>query len=305
MRRPRLSSPVLVLAASIMLAATVHAQPLRDRIPLPDGFQPEGISIRNGNNFFVGSIPTGAIYRANARTGEGAIFVKAREGRSAVGLKVRFRKLYVAGGDTGQAYVYDARSGAEVAAFQLTQAPTFVNDVVVTKEAAWFTDSINPVLYKVPLRGKGNPDKQANVETVALDGVRYQEGFNVNGITATRDGDELIIVQSNTGSLFNVDADTGKAERVDLEGARVRSGDGILLDGTTLFVVQNALNEIAVVRLDHDLESGEIVRRLRDDDLDVPTTVAQKDGSLYVVNARFSTPPTLETKYWVTVIPAP
>lgn len=304
MRRIRLLTSAIAAAVLLLIGGTVHAASPPHRIPLPDGFGPEGISIRHGNAFFVGSIPTGAIYRANAETGKGEILVEPQEGRSAVGLKVRHRKLYVAGGDTGQAYVYDVPSGRTIAALQLADAPTFINDVVVTPDAAWFTDSFNPVLYRLPLGPKGRPRKAA-VETVPLQGVRYVEGFNVNGIDATPDGDTLVIVQSNTGFLFTVDADTGRARRIDLGGERVTNGDGLLLDGRTLFVVENFFNRIAVVELDRDLRSGDVVQRLRDATFDVPTTVAQKNGYLYVVNARFSTPPTPETEYWVTVIPKP
>ncbi|HKH41954.1 MAG TPA: hypothetical protein VKA41_08860 [Solirubrobacterales bacterium] len=35
-------------------------------------------------------------------------------------------------------------------------------------------------------------------------------------------------------------------------------------------------------------------------DFDVPTTIARLGGSLWAVNARFDTPPTAETEYWLT-----
>jgi sugar lactone lactonase YvrE len=276
------------------------------RIPLPRGFAPEGIVIRHGNNFYVGSITTGAIYRAHARTGEGAVFVPGKEGRSAIGLSIAHQKLFVAGGATGRARVYDARSGELEAAYRLATGPTFVNDVVATEGAAWFTDSVNQVLYRVPLTEDGTPGDPATVETVPLSGdIAFREGFNVNGIDATHDGETLIIVQSNTGWLFNVDADSGETERIDLDGARVRNGDGILLQGRKLFVVQNMNNRVAVVKLDSDLASGEVLQRFGDPSFDVPTTIASSDGWLYVVNARFGTPVTPQTRYWVTVLKEP
>lgn len=292
-----LVSMVLAITA---LAPAAGAMPPPHRIPLPNGFSPEGISIGHGDDLYVGSIPTGAIYRADVRTGAGKIFIDGHKGRSAVGLKVRYGKLFVAGGETGDAYVYDARSGKHISTLRLTRRPTFVNDVVVTRRAAWFTDSFNPVLYRVPLR-KGAPGDQADVRTIPLKGIRYQAGFNLNGIDATPTGGKLIVVQSNTGLLFRVAPRTGRAHAIRLN-ARVRGGDGVLLDGRTLFVVQNS-NRVAVVRLGRGLSSGEVVRRIRDLHFDVPTTVALRDGFLYVVNARFSVPPTPRTKYWVTVIP--
>jgi sugar lactone lactonase YvrE len=303
MRRIRCLAPVAaVLALTLALPASA-APPPPDRIPLPTGFQPEGIAL-GGRHFWVGSLPTGALLRADARTGEGSVVVQGVEGRSAVGLSVHRGKVFVAGGATGEAYVYSARTGEEIAAYTLTDAPTFVNDVVATDRAAWFTDSFNPVLYRVPLSPRGRPGGQGDVETVPLQGVRYREGFNVNGIEATPDGRRLIIVQSNTGLLFTV-RPTGRAHRIDLGGRRVPNGDGLLLDGTTLFVVQNFDNRIAVVELERGLGSGEVVRRIGHETFDIPTTVAEKDGFLYVVNARFTTPPTPTTRYWVTVLPKP
>jgi hypothetical protein len=64
-------------------------------------------------------------------------------------------------------------------------------------------------------------------------------------------------------------------------------------------VVQNFLNLLAKVRLDPKLTSGVVVSRQTDDDFDIPTTVAERGNVLYLVNARFTTPPTPETEYWM------
>ncbi|HZJ52476.1 MAG TPA: superoxide dismutase [Actinomycetota bacterium] len=276
-----------------------------DTIPLPNGFQPEGIDI-DGAHFFTGSISTGAVYRGDVRTKEGSILVPGREGRAAIGLKVDDGRVFVAGGPTGQAYVYDAHSGAELATYRLTSAATFINDVVVTPQAAWFTDSFNQVLYKVPLTADGGLSGQGAVRTVPLTGdLQYQEGFNVNGIDATPNGRKLVIVQSNTGMLFTVAPQSGLTTRIVLDHERVRFGDGILLDGRTLYVVQNFQDRVAVVELERGLESGDVVERVRDGDFDIPTTIAERGDRLYLVNARFTTPPTPQTEYWITVIHKP
>lgn len=276
-----------------------------DTIPLPDGFQPEGIAI-DGSHFFTGSISTGAVYRGDVRSEEGSVLVPGREGRAAIGLKVDDGRVFVAGGPTGQAYVYDANTGAELATYRLTNEETFVNDVVVTPRAAWFTDSFNQVLYKVPLTEDGGLSGQSAVRTVPLTGdLQYQEGFNANGIEASPNGKKLVIVQSNTGMLFTVASHSGRTTRIDLDHKRVRFGDGLLLDGHTLYVVQNFQDRFAVVDLERDLESGDVVERVRDGDFDIPTTVAQRGDHLYFVNARFTTPPTPQTEYWITVVHKP
>lgn len=269
-------------------------------IPLPNGFQPEGIATR-GNSFYVGSIPTGAIYRGNLRTGEGSILVPGQEGRSAIGLYLRRGVLFVAGGATGEAAAYDARSGAELARFQLTTQETFVNDVVATKDAAYFTDSVNPVLYKVRLDGAR---AFGEVEEIPLSGdLIYEAGFNANGIDATPNGKSLVVVQSNTGELFEVDPLTGSAAEIDLGGETLTNGDGILLEATgRLWVVQNRDNLLTAVQLDRDLGSGTVLDRTTHPSFDVPTTLARAGSRLALVNARFGTPEPEAAEYWVSQI---
>ncbi len=61
---------------------------------------------------------------------------------------------------------------------------------------------------------------------------------------------------------------------------------------------------VEVVRLRHRATAGRVVTELTDSDFDVPTTLAEVDGSLYAVNARFNTTPTPGTEYWITRLDA-
>jgi hypothetical protein len=290
---------LLVLLFGVSASASQAGMDDR-RLPLPDGFQPEGIAIE-GAQFYVGSIPSGAIYRGDLGTARGGLLVRGGEGRSAIGIEVERGWVFAAGGETGKAFVYSVRTGNLEAELNLTTEETFVNDVVVTREAAWFTDSLDAVLYRVGLNDSGGPAGQTAVETVRLSGdFRLQEGFNINGIDATPNGKQLVIVQSNTGLLFTVDPSTGETQTIDLDGATVENGDGILLQGRRLYVVRNQDNQIAVVRLARGLREGSIVRRITSSQFDVPTTIAARGRWLYAVNARFGTDPTSETPYWVT-----
>jgi sugar lactone lactonase YvrE len=255
--------------------------------------EPEGIAI-------VGSIPTGAVYRGDLRTGKGATLVPGAPGRAAIGVQHDRGRLFVAGGATGKCFVYDARSGSLLRELQLATGAgaTFVNDVVVTKRAAYFTDSNRAVLYRVALSANGVP--AASSRAIPLTGdFQLVAGFNLNGIDATPDGKTLVVVQSATGTLFTVDAATGTTREIGLGGASVPNGDGLLLHGRTLYVVQNQLNRIAVVSLAKGFDSGRITRTIVDPDLDVPTTVDRFGDRLYAVNARFGTAPGPSTSYSV------
>jgi sugar lactone lactonase YvrE len=292
----------MLVAAGVLtttaVAGTQSAYP--KRIDLPDGFQPEGIATA-GQQFYAGSIPTGAVYRGSLRTGQGAILVPAQTGRAATGLEANRSRLFVAGASTGNAYVYNAKTGATIATYELSAAGSFINDVVVSKTAAWFTDSFKPVLYQVPLGPNGAPGPQSAVKTVPLSGdYQHQSGFNVNGIDASANGKTLVIVQSATGKLFTV-TQSGVTRSIVLSaGESVPNGDGILLDGKTLYVVQNQLNVVAKIKLAPKLDTGRVLKRIADPGLDVPTTIAEHGKRLYAVNARFGTPATPTTDYWIT-----
>ena len=295
MKRIHLLVALAGLALALPLAATSAKRP--DHINLPNGWQPEGIAIK-ANSFYVGSIPTGRVWKGNLRTGQGAELVPNR-GRRAIGVEVDHRnRLWVAGGPTGDGYVYNASTGADIAQFNFTdESATFVNDVVVTQRAAWFTDSMRAFLYKVPIGPNG---ALGTPQAVPLTGdIVYQSGFNVNGIDATPNGKKLIIVQSNTGKLFKVNR-SGVARLINLGGATV-TGDGLLLHGKRLYaVVRSPQDGVLVIRLRPNLLSGAVGRTITNSDLDDPTTIAMHGSRLYAVNARFSTPPGPDVEYWVT-----
>jgi sugar lactone lactonase YvrE len=301
----RLTALSVAAGAILALAGSGAAQPaFPSTIALPKGFQPEGIATR-GNTFYVGSIPTGAVFRGNLRTGSGSVLVTGRSGRAAIGIEVDNRnRIFVAGGPTGKAFVYNASTGADIATFTLTTSSTFVNDVVVTRNGAYFTDSQNQVLYRVPIGSGGRIG--TSPQRIPLTGdIKYVSGFNANGIDATPNGRTLVIVQSNTGKLFRVDPSSGTTREIRLGGATVTNGDGLLLDGRTLYVVRNQNNEVAVVALAANLASGRIVRRLTNSRLDVPTTIDELGRRLYAVNARFGTSSPASADYWVTQLLKP
>ncbi|SDM19668.1 superoxide dismutase [Nonomuraea jiangxiensis] len=291
-------SALLVVLLGSMPAQAAASKP--DTFPLPNGFQPEGIAIGPGPFAYFGSRLTGDIYRADLRTGKGAVFSKG-PGTPSLGLKTDGRRLFVAGGTGGNARVIDLRTGAVLRTYTLATGTSFVNDVILVGDAAYFTDSANPVLYKLELGRKGSLPAEA-VKIPLSGAIQYTTGNNANGIAPSPDRRSLLVVQSNTGKLFEVDPSSGVATEVDLGGELLTNGDGLLLSGRTLYAVQNRLNTIAVIELARDGESGTIVRRLTDPRFDVPTTVAAYGHRLYLPNARFTTTPTPDTPYSVVAI---
>ncbi|MGW4324354.1 SMP-30/gluconolactonase/LRE family protein [Nocardia sp. NPDC004573] len=301
---------VLVLSAALaclgaaalvtMERTTAHRPDPRTTIELPAGFQPEGIAIGPGPVAYFGSRADGSIYRADLMTGRGGILGPG-PGTPALGLRIDHRaRLFVAGGTGGDARVVDADTGTVLVRYQLGTPPdTFVNDVVLTPTGAWFTDSRAPVLYHLPIGDDGVlPPPPAVVRRPLTGDIRHEPGaINANGIVRTPDGTGLIVMQSVTGRLFRVDPATGVTRQVDLGGETLPNGDGLLLRGRTLFVVQNRSNAIAVVSLDPAGTAGTVEQRVTDPRFDVPTTVAMFGDRLYLPNARYTTPPAPDTSY--------
>jgi sugar lactone lactonase YvrE len=302
MRRVLLLTAWVVLVGGVLAAPLAAGSSFPERIALPNGFRPEGIEIK-GSTFYVGSIPTGAIYRGDLRTGEGSILVPgALTGRAAIGLEYDKSRLIVAGGPTGSAFVYGARSGELLATHVFTSPPgTFVNDVVATKRDAYFTDSQRPFVYRISTSRRG-PD---GFDAIPLSGEYVHlpaPANNLNGIEATHDGRTLIAVQTGSqtipSKLFAIDPRSGMTREIVLN-EQIMNGDGLLLDGRTLYVVQNRSNLVAVVKLDRPLTSGTVVATITDPGFDVPTTIDDFADRLYAVNARFTTPPMPDTEYWI------
>ncbi|WP_275002914.1 SMP-30/gluconolactonase/LRE family protein [Promicromonospora iranensis] len=321
----RLAAPTAILAAITLAAvpATAVAAPgatpssspaqqlahglrdpfpqidLPDRIDLPDAFQPEGITTAGPYAWF-GSLADGDIYRADLVTGEGEV-ISHGPGTPSVGLTIDARgRLFVAGGTAGDARVVDGRSGEVLATYDLGGG--FVNDVVVTDDYAYFTDSQRAVVHRLHLGPRGEPTD--TVDELALHGDWEQvDGFNANGITTSPGGKALLVVNSTTGDLFRVHPDNGHADRVDLGDTKLTNGDGMLRTGRTLHVAQNTRNQVSTVRLDRTASSGRVVQTRTSDDFDTPTTIARFAGALYLPNARFTTTPEDDTAYWVTRLP--
>lgn len=295
----RTSILALLVAMVMAIAAPAGATSTRypDVIDLPGGFFPEGIAVGRGSTAYVGSLVDGAIWKGDLRTGEGEVLVEGVEGRIAVGMAYDRRSghLFVAGGPDGNAYVYDGRSGDLVEMIDLVPAG-FVNDVIVTKRAAYFTDSFAPQIYEVPLDRRGAIAGDPRTIPLTGDFQFSPGGFNANGIEATRNGKKLIVVNSTFGEIYTVDPQTGAAETIDL-GGEVVNGDGLVLIGRTLYAVEGGKNQITEIRLSRDLEEGRVTDALTSEAFDVPTTAARFGRSLYAVNAKFGTPPLPTTPY--------
>ena len=285
----------LVVALLMLSVAYAQEDQARTFVIPGNAVFPEGVALdAETGDFYVGSTRDGAVYRGNIQNGGGALdlFLEPdpNEREGVTGMKVDAQgRLFIAGRRTGQAFVYDTSSGDLTETLETPNAPnTLINDVTLTEDAAYFTDSFRPVLFRVPLTSDSVGEMEAWLELDATP-ITYQNGFNLNGIAATEDGRYLLTVQFNTGELYRIDTRTKEVAQVDLGGERLTTGDGLELDGQTLYAVRENPAEIVVLDLSEDFLSGEVRERITDPSLDFPTTLALANERLLVVNSQLDT----------------
>ena len=303
------------------LQAVVEQEIWPDAIPIPIGFESEGIELGRGHAFFLGAFSyssffgpafgaphgqsafAGAIYKGNLRTGEGAVLVPPT-GKPVSGLSYDARTDYLyaatghsAGYGSGSHWdqgviVYDASSGDLIKEIIFGDG-IVINDCLVTRTGVYCTDSVNPDLYKVVLGEGGRLPSNPVIEVIHMPDFEMVPIFNANGLVGDFDGSQLVIVNATTGVLYLVDAATGEASPLEIEGAEqlFMNGDGLYLDGRTLYILQNFSNKIAVVQLSGDLTQGHHVRNIPDhaasNPLNIATTIIGFGDSLYAINTHF------------------
>jgi len=276
--------------------------PFPEILELPDGFQPEGIAIGNAHEFYVGSTVSGRIYKGNIQTGKGGVFVVPSGPMQTAGLSYDARSgyLFVANAFMAAGSVYDTGTGELVETFNFAVPGTaFINDVVVSREAAYFTSSSAPIIYKVPLQKNGELYEPTQVTELNLTGDFSMVpnldipnlGVFSNGIDVTPNGKHLILANTDRGEIYRVDPVSGKTVLIDMGGMVLPFADGILLDGKTLYVVQNMMNLVAVIELDDGLKSGSLIKTITNPEFGIPTTIAEFGNLLYAVNAHFDLAP--------------
>src|SRR5690606_29428691 len=289
-------APFLTIALFAITVSVAQVLDERTEYDLPgDGVFTEGIAYDEASgDFFVSGAGSGGIYRVDLESGEVTNFLEpgTRSQFTTIGLAATEGQLWVAGGNSGEVLVFDIESGEQSGMYSTPQADSlFLNDVVVTSSGdAFITDSDRPILWRVAAGDMGqNPEGEAEawLDFTSTE-FEYVEGFNANGIVATEDGLTLIVVNAATGRLYSIDVETKDVTEIDLGGETVAGGDGLVLDGQTLYVVQNGADQVSAVTLSEDNASGTVDRVIEDDRLTDSATGALVGSDLLITNAQFS-----------------
>jgi sugar lactone lactonase YvrE len=295
----------LALAAAILLLVpATPAAAATKVIVLPGAMSAEGITAAGGGDYYTGDLIAGTIFRENLGRGTAERFIEAPPGVMAAGVDFdrRHDLLFVAGAMGGKAYVYNVRTKAKVADFTFGDPQTsYVNDVVVTPQGAWFTDSYHPQLFFVPVvAGRlGTP------RTVALSGPGAggsPGNFFMNDIIATPSGDTLLVAATTSGKVYKIDPRTGVS--TEIAGVNAPSVVSLVLEGHRLWAVQLD-DKITRWCLNGDLSHGTAAGTITDPLFDQPVSAIKVGTHLAVVNSHIYSgyPPTSPT-YEVLVVGA-
>lgn len=293
---------LVTLAAAIVMFIGIipaSARQFPDEIGLPDTFFPEGIAVGRGSTFYVGSLADGSIYRGDLATGAGAVLTAPAGPFATVGIEVDERnRIWVAGGPTGTGRVYDGDSGELLTVFEFTEpSQSFVNDVVVTSKAAYFTDSGTandpdpnafqfagePRLFVVPIGAAGGISSDFDEVAVDAPDIAFP---NLNGIETLPGGQSLVVAHTVGQKLFDVDPTTGEAEIIDI-GVDLLGADGLIRSGNIVYVVENGAARVTAVKLAADGSSGVVDAVYAVTGSETPTTAGIFGNAVYAVDARF------------------
>ncbi|WP_410630611.1 hypothetical protein [Amycolatopsis sp. cmx-4-83] len=288
---------ILALTAAILLLVpAVPASAATRVIVLPGARSAEGITPAGGGTYYTGDLVAGTIFREDVKRGTAERFIEAPLGAMAAGVDLdrRHDLLFVAGGMGGKAYVYNVRTKAKVADFTFGDPQTsYVNDVAVTPQGAWFTDSYHPQLFFVPVVAGvlGAP------RTLPLSGPGAggsPDTFFMNDIIATPAGDTLLVAATTPGKVYRIDPVTGVSAEV--AGVNAPSVVSLVLEGRRLWAVQLD-DTISRWCLDGDLSHGTAAGTITDPLFDQPVSAVKIGDRLAVVNSHIFSgyPPTSPT----------
>lgn len=257
-------------------------------------FFPEGIAYNPSKGlFYTGSTTSGDIVRVDVQTGATGVFAGgAAQGRtSATGMKLDNKgRLWICGGMQNIIQVLNA-DGTLLKSWNLSafSATGFINDCIADNNFIYFTDSQNKQVYRTSIAA-AQPGDMERWLTFTDQQIPYAAtGTNANGIAITPSGNYLIIVVSSSGKLYRIDITTKVIAEIQLN-TPVTAGDGLWLDGYTLYVSRSSTGKIFPVLLNPAYSQG-VVGNGFGANLLFNTTIAKADKYLLVVNGQLDRRP--------------
>ncbi|KAI5403399.1 hypothetical protein KIW84_050826 [Lathyrus oleraceus] len=174
---------------------------------------------------------------------------------------------------------YDLKSGNRLFLSPLpTNEEALANNVAVDyNDNAYVTNSIGNYIWKVNVKGEASIfSKSPRFTEHPVDRDTPYSYIGLNGIAYVSSGDYLLVVQSNTGKVFKVDADDGTARHVLLNEDLTRP-DGVVFrsDGVVLVVSPQA-NKLWLLKSNNGWKEGVVYDKIDLASEGYPTSVVSR-----------------------------
>ena len=265
---------------------------------LEDNFFPEGITISNNGDIFVGSLKENKIVRFKNKEKYSETFVPSNSNglMSVIGIIAddRNKILWACSSNPGvtnyptqnpivSLKAFDLATGDHLQSYKFPNGG-FCNDIAIDNNSnIYITDSFNPRILRL---NKSESRLENWFENKAFEG----EGFNLNGITFI--DNKIYTVKMNSGELFEIGiGENGKPvnfNKIDLPRS-LNAPDGIeAIDKNNLLVVENRTPSTWKGSLISINLSKEPTIKIIKDNLDTPTTVSLKGETAWILQAQFS-----------------
>ena len=214
--------------------------------------------------FLVATYNDGTIYRGRLADPDVPVYMKARWARRSPGSPSRATCSTRPGSISGQIRVYDLATKAQVGRFETGSGGEVIDLAVTSSGDVWATDGVRPVLWHLTAQqvadGSGTPTALPVAPEIA-----FTPGpNNLSGIVAVSDR-RLLVVHEGDGTLYRIDLDP-QAPRgrtiTRIDGATVRQGEGMVLDGNRLVVAD--FHGLSIVDLSDDAGRATAVTPIRD-----------------------------------------
>lgn len=279
---PATSSP----ATTANTPAIGPVPPATIAFSLPAGFgYPEGIAVDpTTGRAYVTSSPTGAVAVADPDDSAASVWLPAGSDGRGLTLGIEFDRDSV--WIVSPPAIWEYGTDGALRGHHVAEGSAFLNDLAVTDAGVFVTDSFTPKLWYLPLGSAADAPLQLGLDMAAVSSS-FTEGTGLNGIEGLPDG-TLVAVHFSNGSLFHIDPVGASVEAIDLGGALLTVGDGMVLVGDDLWVTRGAAGDsIDRVTLCASYRCGTVVAGGQDPSLSFPTDVERRNDLLLVVNSQF------------------
>lgn len=302
MSRSRLFVALLLVSSTVLLSTTAQSasaapDALRRYVLPGERAVPFAVAVIAGRYYATGAFD-GVIYTGDLRTRRATALVDTGDGVNAI--VATATRLVVTENTNAPARVrvYDRLSGRRIATFSNGRKDSFTSGVALAANGdAYISDGLLPLVYRIPAAALAT--QHAGVQPLPVfrslrgtPAAPTQAGPGMASIVVTSDDRYLLLRRSVVADgLFRVRLADQQVSRVDLHGAVVPAGQGMVLTNADVLYVDGADNSLLELRLLDGYQQGRRISLTHPANVDDPRGMALAGDRLLVANFDNFQPP--------------